>query len=656
MNAREHDIVDAHPNTCNWLSQTMEFQEWWGRSDLSSHNGILWIKGKPGAGKSVLMKHTLYHCRKFFTDHVIAAHFFHTRGTSLEKTFLGMLRSLSYQLLDQDPLLFERFIPMIRNKQKSQNPERRVESQNPLEWREEELREYLLSEIKTCQSKPLLLLIDALDECNQGDVVQVILFLESLSRNAINADVALNICLSSRHYPNVSMERSIQLVVEARAEHGQDINVYVRDVLRVSDERIKIFILEKASGLFMWVILVVTILNQAYDKDKVEAMYQMLHELPYDLEELFHTLLSEDSPDKRETVFLLQCVLFSRRALSPEELYFAVMARINPQNVGAWDRSKVTREDIQRRITASSRGLIEIRSKGRDSIVQFIHESVNDFLLRNRRLETLDPRLELNVIGQSHDYLRACCMSYLMMSELPLAKEDSQAKELSFNYPFLEYASTYVLDHAEEAQGRGIMQKEFVHCLQQQNEKFERLRHFHNAFEKIPDLGCGKGVTPLYTFSFHGYHELVKVILSEEQIDINVQGGGYGNALQAASAEGKKEVVALLLGNGADVNAQGGAYGNPLQAALAEGKNNVVDMLLENGADANAHGGLGSSALQTTESKDKSDLTKNNVVYSSPSTYRRTIKFVIITTAFAAFFILWRKGFWKGLGTYLGKT
>jgi len=207
MNAREHDIVDAHPNTCNWLSQTMEFQEWWGRSDLSSHNGILWIKGKPGAGKSVLMKHTLYHCRKFFTDHVIAAHFFHTRGTSLEKTFLGMLRSLSYQLLDQDPLLFERFIPMIRNKQNSQNPERRVESQNPLEWREEELREYLLSEIKTCQSKPLLLLIDALDECNQGDVVQVILFLESLSRNAINADVALNICLSSRHYPNVSMER-----------------------------------------------------------------------------------------------------------------------------------------------------------------------------------------------------------------------------------------------------------------------------------------------------------------------------------------------------------------------------------------------------------------------------------------------------------------
>jgi hypothetical protein len=151
------------------------------------------------------------------------------------------------------------------------------------------------------------------------------------------------------------------------------------------------------------------------------------------------------------------------------------------------------------------------------------------------------------------------------MSELPLAKERSQVNELAFDYSFLEYASTYVLDHAEVAQGRSIKQKNFVHCLQQQHEHFERLRHFHNAFERIPGLGCDKGATPLYRVSFYGCHELVKVVLFEEQADINAQGGPYGNALQAASADRKKEDVRILLENGADVNAQGGFCGNALR-------------------------------------------------------------------------------------------
>ncbi len=56
-------------------------------------------------------------------------------------------------------------------------------------------------------------------------------------------------------------------------------------------------------------------------------------------------------------------------------------------------------------------------------------------------------------------------MSYLIINELLLVKERLQVNEISFNYPFLEYASTYVLDHAEVAQGRSIKQKDFVHCL-----------------------------------------------------------------------------------------------------------------------------------------------------------------------------------------------
>ena len=544
------------------------------------------------------MKYTLYHCPKFFDDHIIAAYFFNARGDTLEKTPLGMLRSLTYQLLDKDTLLYERFLPWFRNNEKKHKT---------WDWREAELKEFLRLETKTPQSKPLLILIDALDECSESDVQEVVKFLEGLSINAAGANVTLNICLSSRHYPTISMKKRLELVLEEKKEHDKDIAQYVRDNLTKRDKEIERGILEKASGVFMWVILVVAMLNQAFDNGRVEAMHQKLCELPGDLEQMFETLLRKCNSDKHETIFLLQWVLFTRRALKPEELYFAMMAGTNAQNLGAWNRSKVTSEDIRRRITSSSKGLIEIR-KGEEMTVQFIHESVTDFLLRNRRLQTLDPALEVNAIGISHDRLRACCMSYIMMSELPPAKEGLQANELSFNYPFLEYSSTYVLDHAEEAQGRGIMQNNFVHSLQQQRENFQRLRRFHNEFERIPILGCNESVTLLYSLSFHGRNELVKVVLFEGQIDANAQGGPYGSALQAASLKGKEKVVAMLLEKGADVNAQGGFYGSALQAASCQGKEKIVAMLLEKGADINAQGGPLGSALQAASGKGEEKI------------------------------------------------
>ncbi|KAF8856734.1 hypothetical protein BDZ45DRAFT_691579 [Acephala macrosclerotiorum] len=185
--------------------------------------------------------------------------------------------------------------------------------------------------------------------------------------------------------------------------------------------------------------------------------------------------------------------------------------------------------------------------------MQFIHESVNDFLLRNRRLQTLDPELESDAIGTSHDRLRACCLSYLMIKELPLAKDKSHAKELSCSYPFLEYASTYVLDHAKETQA--IAQEDSMQWLQQLDVEFERLRCFHNAFEDSPSLGCDRGIRLLYMLSFHGHQKLVKVVLLKKEIDINAQGGIHGNALQAALYRGKKEIVAMLLEKRTDVNA-----------------------------------------------------------------------------------------------------
>jgi hypothetical protein len=153
-------------------------------------------------------------------------------------------------------------------------------------------------------------------------------------------------------------------------------------------------------------------------------------------------------------------MLFSERSLKPEELYFAVLAGTEPKSLRSWNPLKMNRHDIQRRINSSSRGLIETRKN--QETVQFIHATVNDFFLRNKRLQTLNMTLESNVTDISHDRLTACCMSYFMMRDLSSSLNKSKLNlQDRFYYSFLEYASTDVLYHAEKAQERGVLK-----CLQ----------------------------------------------------------------------------------------------------------------------------------------------------------------------------------------------
>jgi hypothetical protein len=536
------------------------------------------------------MKHTLLYCQKTFKDYIIAAYFFNARGSELEKTPLGMFRSLLYQLLDQDPHLCERFIPMYLDKRKKHG--------EGLKWQFEELEDFLLSEMKKPQPTLLLLLIDALDECNELEVRKVISFLELLSKNAVSAKTSLNICLSSRHYPHISMERRLELTVEWEKGHDRDIALYVQHKLKIRDKEIEEELLRKAANIFMWVVLVVEMVNQAYDHGKTRAMWNKLREVPSDLDEVFWILLGKDHQDKQETILMLQWVLFAGRLLEPEELYFAVLAGIDTKELKAWNRSRDTSEIIKRFITSTSKGLIEVR-KGTIETVQFIHESVKDFLLRNKRLQTLDPALGPHAIGASHDRLVDCCMSWIRMKELePLVKDMSYTTaELVFVYPFLRYASTFALYHAEKAKAGCITQKAVVWRLLQPHSEFERLRSFHDVFEGNFRLIYDTGLL-LYAVSLHGYYELVQIILLEKGANVNAQGGYYGSALQAASAQGHEAVVALLLENGADANMQGGWYGNALCAASVRGHEAVVALLLEKGAEVNARGGYYESALQ----------------------------------------------------------
>ena len=260
LDTRRHDIETALPDTCNWLFGTAEFEEWRCRTRVAFHNGVLWIKGKPGAGKSTLIKHTLRHYEATFASHLIAAYFFHARGGMLEKNPLGMLRSIVFQLVDKDEGLYEHFVPIFREKRRIYG-----DADGSWQWQRRQLEDFLVSVVQRRRTqRPLLLLVDALDECADGDIRDVVGLLESLSTHAAKAGTTLRICLSSRHYPHVSMKRKLELTVEGTPGHCQDIATYLSERLIVRDDKIEAEIRERANGIFMWVVIVISLLNKAY--------------------------------------------------------------------------------------------------------------------------------------------------------------------------------------------------------------------------------------------------------------------------------------------------------------------------------------------------------------------------------------------------------
>lgn len=246
MRSRQQDIAFAEPDTCDWLFDTHESRAWRDPNRLHTHHGVLWLKGKPGVGKSTLMKHALHRYQDdLFEGYLVVAYFFNARGGKLERSPLGFLRSIVHQLIEHSDELYEIFTSLFRQK-------KMLSSGTDMQWRLSELQDFIRSLVRrrAC-SRPLLLVVDALDECDESDVRDVVSLLESLAVQAAQTGYRLRICLSSRHYPTIRMAKCVELVVEKNSAHQADIETYIRERLRTPDLHIQAQIAQRADGIFL---------------------------------------------------------------------------------------------------------------------------------------------------------------------------------------------------------------------------------------------------------------------------------------------------------------------------------------------------------------------------------------------------------------------
>jgi protein SERAC1 len=394
IDSRQSNIHSELPGTCQWILRDPVFVTWKRRLDVDNHGGLLWIKGKPGAGKSVMMKKILGLVRnEKLEPETIISFFFNARGSELERSTLGMFRSLVHQILRQDSSM--RYDFASRYKERC-----RTIGEN-WEYQQFELQEFLLRSFSRRRDTVLYVFIDALDECKEEEVRGVAYYLRELTDRALAAGNILNVCISSRRYPTITLSRCPEIDLE-KGNSG-DINRYVQKRMAIHGSGqylhdLSSHITQKASSVFLWAVLVVDMIHRVWDSGMgVAEIEKLIKQTPGQVKDVFEQLIETFSDDERaEACRLFQWTLFRGSGDVESLQYMMLFSTKHYPSFAALHRSegKLDVETFRRRIIHLSRGLIEFVKVGSHTTLQVIHESVRDWLLYENGFNQLDKSIK----------------------------------------------------------------------------------------------------------------------------------------------------------------------------------------------------------------------------------------------------------------------
>jgi hypothetical protein len=204
------------------------------------------------------------------------------------------------------------------------------------------------------------------------------------------------------------------------------------------------------------------------------------------------------------------------------------------------------------------------------------HNSVKDYLVA---LHTVDGWFSFEE-KLSHSIIAKTCLTYLttIFSRREFDTEDEK------QYPFARYSGrhwSYHVRKAEEAFTDADMMSMKAVFHEPSFSAWVTILE-RDRFSQMRENGT---VSPLYYVSLRGILPAVKLLLADA--NVNIVGGRYGTAIQAAAADGYQDIVEMLIQAKADVNIVGGIHGTAIQAAAAGGHRNIVETLIQARADVN---------------------------------------------------------------------
>ncbi|KAK4552316.1 hypothetical protein LTR86_010487 [Recurvomyces mirabilis] len=398
MRDREEHIEPAAAKTFQWIFEQPEFTNWLGQGP-----SLHWITGKAGSGKSTLMKFISTHPQTtqlldstYGRDkYTIGSFYFWDPGSPLQKSYEGLLRSLLADVLRSHPHLMLDLVPEYVAVHCMFGLDARWTTKLCLQ-----ALERVSNPMFTTHQ--FMFFVDGLDEYN-GPHDEVISLMKKWA-----ASPNIRVCVSSR--PWVVFDDAFADIPQLMLQDltYPDIQKFVQDrfLSHSGFIRLKEFdpdtahqlldeVISKASGVFLWVRLVVeSLLTGLRDGDRMSDLRRRLDSIPEDLHEFFWKMLSgvdENAIDYRSHA----AELFQlKRSHDQHVLTLWILALAddgdhllaNSETEISQQRRQLMLENMKRRLNSRTRGLLETSSHvyGHRLIsgakVEYLHRTVKEFV------------------------------------------------------------------------------------------------------------------------------------------------------------------------------------------------------------------------------------------------------------------------------------
>lgn len=301
----------------------------------------------------------------------------------------------------------------------------------------------ILLEVIRRSGRPVIIVIDAIDECEQTSLT----FLLANFRGMFSGSTAiknLRLLILSREHPDC-IGRSLQHYPRIRldSDNNNDAKESIDRYISASvcklgldstlSHRVESLLLSRANGTYLWVSFAIGEL-EGKPPTEIEGC---LKEIPTGLDEMYQRMLGQVPHARRDTVFeLLLWATFAVRPLSVSELVEAI---------GIEAAGKLPADQTIRDSARDCGHLLVLDAK---DVIHLVHQSAKEFLS-----QTLSgaPPSDLT-LERTHLKLADTCLSYLLAWLLTggTSRIQTDTENVRKEFPFLQYAVNHWQSHARK--------------------------------------------------------------------------------------------------------------------------------------------------------------------------------------------------------------
>ncbi|RFN50746.1 hypothetical protein FIE12Z_4984 [Fusarium flagelliforme] len=415
-----------------WILENDQFQEW----HKASHSQLLWIKGDPGKGKTMLLCGLINELEK---EHSSFLSYFFCQATEARlSNAIAVLRGLIYLLVVQRPQLFSYLEEKYDHAGKQL-----FEDGNA--W--QALSKTLMAMLEDPILDGAVLIVDALDECLTDQEKLLDLIVKSSSVKWI---------VTSRNYLEIeqSLDRSTQKV-RLNLELNQDsvskaVEVFIEYKVALLAEQkrydaelksdVKSYLADNADGTFLWVALVC---QQLADSKVLRKRHTRLslESFPKGLDPLYRRMMeyifsSHDAAICREILALASVVY---RPVTLAELE----ALLGSEHEDEYDELP--------EIIGGCGSFLTLRGNA----IYFLHQSAKDFLLNQASSQILPSGLAYQhelVFDRSLQALSETLRRDICQLDHPGFDVNDISPDALGPLNHIRYSSVYWVDHLHDSE------------------------------------------------------------------------------------------------------------------------------------------------------------------------------------------------------------